>query len=101
MKNILNNDIIDLIIIKKLKKKINKLNLKIHLCYNCNNILQKTEKLNSNCNFDSKCAKKSFFYCKKCKIHFFNYCIVSQKYLIYIHKTTLYSPILLSHTSQS
>lgn len=85
---------------EKLKQKLNKLNLKIHLCYKCNNILQKTEKLNSNCNFDSKCQKKSFFYCKKCKIHFCTYCIVYQKYLKCGNNHTLYSSILLNQGYQ-
>ncbi len=79
---------------ENLKKKISLSNIKIHLCYKCSNILQRTEKLNSNCNFDLKCTKKSFFYCIRCKINFCTFCVVYQNYLKCGNNHTLYPSLL-------
>ena len=97
--SILKNKLLDLlnensIQKEKLKTKLSISNLKIHLCYKCNNILQRTEKLNSNCNFDLKCTKKSFFYCIRCKIHFCTYCVVYQNYLKCGNNHSLYPSLL-------
>ena len=79
---------------ENLKKKISKSNIKIHLCYKCNNILQRTEKLDSNCNFDLKCTKLSLFYCIRCKINFCTYCVVYQNYSKCGNNHTLYPSLL-------
>ena len=63
------------------KKKLNKENFKMYFCYNCNNLLKRTSKSDSTCNFDKKCNKNSIFYCRKCKIHYCTYCINYQRNL--------------------
>ena len=58
-----------------LKYFIVKNNYQLYICFRCGNILQKTNKQISTCNVDNKCFSTSYFYCKKCCIHFCSYCI--------------------------
>ena len=62
-----------------LKNMILTQNKKLFFCLVCNTILEKTLLDKANCNFDSKCTSRSFFFCKKCKIHFCTKCIIYQR----------------------
>ena len=63
-----------------LKNMILTQNKKLFFCLVCNNtILEKTLLDKANCNFDSKCTSRSFFYCKRCKIHFCTKCVIYQR----------------------
>ena len=62
-----------------LKRIILKQNKKLYLCIKCNSLLVKTLLDKSNCNFDKTCTNRSFFYCKKCKLHLCTKCIVYQR----------------------
>jgi len=52
---------------------------KLFFCLVCNGMLEKTLLDKSSCNFDSKCTSRSFFFCKKCKIHYCTKCIIYQR----------------------
>ena len=62
-----------------LKNMILTQNKKLYFCLVCNTMLEKTLLDKSTCNFDLKCTSRSFFYCKRCKIHFCTKCIVYQR----------------------
>ena len=62
-----------------LKNMILTQNKKLFFCLVCNTILEKTLLDKANCNFDPKCTSRSFFFCKKCKIHFCTKCVVYQR----------------------
>ena len=62
-----------------LKNMILTQNKKLFFCLVCNTMLEKTLLDKSNCFFDSKCTSRSFFFCKKCKIHFCTKCVVYQR----------------------
>ena len=54
-------------------------NKKLFFCLVCNTLLEKTLLDKATCNFDSKCTSRSFFFCKRCKIHFCTKCIIYQR----------------------
>ena len=62
-----------------LKNMILTQNKKLFFCHVCNTLLEKTLLDKATCNFDSKCTSRSFFFCKKCKIHFCTKCIIYQR----------------------
>ena len=62
-----------------LKNMILTQNKKLFFCLVCNTLLEKTLLDKATCNFDSKCTSRSFFFCKKCKIHFCTKCIIYQR----------------------
>ena len=62
-----------------LKNMILTQNKKLFFCLVCNTLLEKTLLDKSTCNFDSNCTSRSFFFCKKCKIHFCTKCIIYQR----------------------
>ena len=62
-----------------LKNMILTQNKKLFFCLVCNTMLEKTLLDKANCNFDSECISRSYFYCKKCKIHFCTKCVVYQR----------------------
>ena len=62
-----------------LKNMILTQNKKLFFCLVCNNMLEKTLLDKSTCNFDSKCTSRSFFFCRKCKIHFCTKCVIYQR----------------------
>ena len=62
-----------------LKNMILTQNKKLFFCLVCNALLEKTLLDKATCNFDSKCTSRSFFFCKKCKIHFCTKCIIYQR----------------------
>ena len=62
-----------------LKNMILTQNKKLFFCLVCNTLLEKTLLDKATCNFDSKCTSISFFFCKKCKIHFCTKCIIYQR----------------------
>ena len=63
------------ILLLNLKSFIEKNNYQLYICFRCGNILQKTSKKISTCNYDNKCFSTSYFYCKKCHVHFCSYCV--------------------------
>ena len=63
----------------KLKNLILSQNKKLYFCIKCNSLIEKTLVDKSNCNFDKSCTNRSFFYCKKCKLHFCTKCIIYQR----------------------
>lgn len=64
---------------ENLKNLIISQNIKLYFCLKCNSLIEKTLIDKPNCNFDKTCTNRSFFYCKKCKIHFCTKCIVYQR----------------------
>ena len=62
-----------------LKNMILTQNKKLFFCLVCNTLLEKTLLDKATCNFDSKCTSRSYFFCKKCKIHFCTKCIIYQR----------------------
>ena len=52
-------------------------NKKLYFCIKCNSLIEKTLLDKSTCKFDTSCTNRSFFYCKKCKIH------LCTKYVVY------------------
>ena len=54
-------------------------NKKLYFCLRCNSLIGKTQLEKSNCNFDNTCTNRSFFYCKKCKIHLCTKCVSYQR----------------------
>ena len=62
-----------------LKNMILTQNKKLFFCLVCNTMLEKTLLDKANCYFDSECISRSYFYCKKCKIHFCTKCVVYQR----------------------
>ena len=64
---------------ENLKNMILSQNIKLYFCIKCNSIIVKTLLDKSNCNFDKSCTNRSFFYCKKCKLHLCTKCVVYQR----------------------
>ena len=62
-----------------LKNMILTQNKKLFFCLVCNTLLEKTLLDKATCNYDSKCTSRSFFFCKKCKIHFCTKCVIYQR----------------------
>ena len=62
-----------------LKNMILTQNKKLFFCLVCNTLLEKTLLDKATCHFDSKCTTRSFFFCRKCKIHFCTKCVVYQR----------------------
>ena len=62
-----------------LKNMILSQNTKLYFCIRCNSLIDKTLLDKSNCNFDQSCTNRSFFYCKKCKLHLCTSCVVYQR----------------------
>ena len=59
------------------KLKLNKENFKLFF----NNLLKRTIKSDATCKFDNKCTNNSIFYCRRCKINYFTYCVNYQRNL--------------------
>ena len=66
---------------EKFKKILKAKNYKLYFCPQCNNLLQKTNKTDSNCHFDTDCTGKSLFYCRKCRINYCTVCVVYHRNL--------------------
>ena len=64
---------------ENLKNMILSQNKKLYFCIRCNSLIEKTLLDKSNCNFDKLCTNRSFFYCKKCKLHLCIKCVVYQR----------------------
>ena len=64
---------------ESLKNLILSQNKKLYFCIKCNSLIEKTLLDKSNCNFDKSCTSRSFFYCKKCKLHLCTKCVVYQR----------------------
>lgn len=64
---------------ENLKNMILSQNQKLYFCIKCNSLIQKSLLDKSNCNFDKTCTSRSFFYCKKCKLHLCTKCVVYQR----------------------
>jgi hypothetical protein len=64
---------------ENLKNMILSQNKKLYFCIRCNSLIDKTLLDKSNCNFDKLCTNRSFFYCKKCKLHLCTKCVVYQR----------------------
>ena len=62
-----------------LKNLILSQNKKLYFCIKCNSLIEKTLVDKANCNFDKSCTNRSFFYCKKCKLHLCTKCVVYQR----------------------
>ena len=64
---------------ENLKTLILSQNIKLYFCIRCNSLIRKTLIEKSNCNFDDTCTNRSFFYCKKCKLHLCTKCVSYQR----------------------
>ena len=64
---------------ENLKNLILSQNKKLYFCIKCNSLIEKTLVDKANCNFDKSCTTRSFFYCKKCKLHLCTKCVVYQR----------------------
>ena len=64
---------------ENLKNIILSQNKKLYFCIKCNSLIEKSLLDKSNCYFDKSCISRSFFYCKKCKIHLCTKCITYQR----------------------
>ena len=64
---------------ENLKNLILSQNKKLYFCIKCNSLIEKTLLDKSNCYFDKSCTNRSFFYCKKCKIHLCTKCVIYQR----------------------
>ena len=64
---------------ENLKNLILSQNKKLYLCIKCNSLIEKGLLDKANCNFDNSCTNRSFFYCKRCKLHLCTKCVVYQR----------------------
>lgn len=64
---------------ENLKNLILAQNKKLYFCIKCNSLIEKSLLDKANCNFDKTCTNRSFFYCRKCKLHLCTKCIAYQR----------------------
>ena len=64
---------------ESLKNLILAQNKKLYFCIKCNSLIEKSLLDKANCNFDKTCTNRSFFYCRKCKLHLCTKCIAYQR----------------------
>ena len=64
---------------ENLKNLIISKNKKLYLCIKCNSLIEKSKLDKANCNFDKSCTSRSFFYCKRCKLHLCTKCVIYQR----------------------
>ena len=64
---------------EKLKNLIPPQNKKLYLFIKCNSLIEKSLLDKANCNFDNSCTNRSFFYCKRYKLHLCIKCVIYQR----------------------
>ena len=64
---------------ENLKNLILSQNKKLYLCIKCNSLIEKSLLDKANCNFDNSCTNRSFFYCRRCKLHLCTKCVIYQR----------------------
>jgi hypothetical protein len=64
---------------KYLRLLLSNKNPNLFFCFQCGNILKKTNMTESNCRFDSNCKNYSIYYCYYCKINSCKTCVVDIK----------------------